>query len=76
VPKGIMVVQSSPSAAIATSPGSPGTPACLAIYDMEADDLAIPVAEFRDRSASGQHTRSDALSLDPPPVVTVYKLLD
>jgi hypothetical protein len=105
VPKGIMVVQSSPSAPdredeyndwydnthipqiraipgftaarrYRTSPGSPGAPAYLAIYDMEADDLATPVAELRARSASGQHTRSDALSLDPPPVVTVYELLD
>jgi hypothetical protein len=105
VPKGIMVVQSSPSGpdredeyndwydnthipqirAIPgftaarryklTGLGTQDAPAYLAIYHIEADDLAIPVAELRARSRSGQHTASDALSLDPPPVVAVYEFL-
>jgi hypothetical protein len=105
VPKGIMVVQSSPSApdredeyndwydnthipqirAIPgftaarryklTGPASPDAPAYLAVYEIEADDLAAPLAELRARSASGRLGLSGVLSLDPPPVVTVYELI-
>jgi hypothetical protein len=40
-----------------------GAPAYLAIYEIDADDLT---AETRG---------SDALRLDPPPIVTIYELL-
>jgi hypothetical protein len=48
----------------------------LAIYEIDADDLTDPVKELRARSASGQMHKSDALQLDPPPVVTLYELID
>jgi len=48
----------------------------LAIYEIEADDLTAPVREWRARSAAGQATRSESLRLDPPPVVTLYELID
>ena len=51
-------------------------PAYLAIYDLEADDLAEPMRELRARSASGQMDMSDVLRLDPPPVVTVCELIE
>jgi hypothetical protein len=47
----------------------------LAIYDLEADDLTAPVKELGARSASGRSTPSDAIQLDPRPVVTVYEEL-
>lgn len=52
------------------------SPAYLAIYEIEADDITAPVREWRARSAAGQTTRSDALRLDPPPAVTLYELID
>lgn len=52
-----------------------GVPAYLAIYEIEADDLADPPAQWRARSASGQATGSKALRLDPPPTVTIYEQL-
>ena len=48
----------------------------LAIYEIEADDMGAPPAELRARSASGRITMSDALRLDPPPVVTFYELIE
>jgi hypothetical protein len=48
----------------------------LAIYELEADDLGQPLAELAARSADGRMTSSDALQLTPPPVVTVYELID
>jgi hypothetical protein len=57
--------------------GAPaGDPAYLAIYEIDADDLTAPAAELRARSAAGLTHISDALRLDPPPVVTIYELLD
>jgi hypothetical protein len=55
--------------------GDDGGPEYLAVYEIEADDLAAPVAELRRRSAAGETTRSDALQLDPPPVVALYEEL-
>ena len=55
--------------------GDDGAPEYLAIYDIEADDLAAPVRELRRRSAAGETTRTDALQLDPPPVVGLYEEL-
>jgi hypothetical protein len=48
----------------------------LAVYDLDADDLTDPIKELRARSASGEAQMSDALQLDPPPLVTIYQLLD
>jgi hypothetical protein len=45
----------------------------LTVYDLEAEDITVPVAEFRARSAAGETTHSDALRTDPPPVVTLYE---
>ncbi|HET6951238.1 MAG TPA: hypothetical protein VFI47_12730 [Acidimicrobiales bacterium] len=58
--------------------GGSGGPshAYVAIYEIEADDLAAPMAELRARSASGQMQMSDAMQLDPPPVVTIYELVE
>ena len=102
MPKGIMVVQSSPSdpsgedeynrwytevhiPEVLAVPGfvsarryrvlgaaEPGRHTHLAVYELEADDLTAPVKELRARSSS------DAARppLGPPPVVTIYELLD
>ena len=48
----------------------------LAIYEIEAEDLTAPVQELRARSRSGEIQMSDALAMDPPPVVTIYELID
>jgi hypothetical protein len=48
----------------------------LAIYEIEADDLTGPVKELRARSVSGQTTTTDVLQTDPPPVVTLYELIE
>jgi hypothetical protein len=42
---------------------------------VEADDLTAPVKELRARSASGR-TTGNGLPPGPPPVVTIYELLD
>jgi hypothetical protein len=47
----------------------------LAVYEIEADELTAPVKELGARSASGRSTPSDAIQLDPRPVVTVYEEL-
>jgi hypothetical protein len=57
-------------------PADPAAPAYLAIYEIDADDLAAPAAELRARSAAGRTPGTDALRLDPPPVVTIYELLE
>ena len=48
----------------------------IAVYDLEADDLTQTVAALGARSADGRVTKSDALRTDPPPIVTLYELLD
>ena len=53
-----------------------GSPAYLAIYEIDADDLEVPLAELRARRAAGRSRGTGALRLDPPPVVTIYELLD
>lgn len=56
----------------------PGSPAhsYVAIYEIDADDLTAPVRELRARSAAGQVHLSDVLQTDPPPVVTLYELIE
>lgn len=51
-------------------------PVYLAIYELDADDLADPVRELRTRSVSGEIEINDVLQLDPPPQLTVYELID
>jgi hypothetical protein len=58
------------------SGGDGEAPEYLAIYELEADDLADPMRELRARSAAGEIQMSDVLRLDPPPVVTLYELID
>ena len=48
----------------------------LSIYEIEADDLTAPMLELRARSAAGETTRTDAVQVDPPAVVTLYELLE
>jgi hypothetical protein len=105
MPKGIMVVQSSPAEGreneynewysqthipqILEIPGfvdarrfrvsGDGLPPghkYLAVYELEAGDLAEPVAELRSRSTSGRMDRSDALAANPAAVITIYELID
>jgi hypothetical protein len=108
VPKGVMVVQSSPAEGsedkynawykathipqILEIPGfvgarrykvrdggqTGGNPVSqyLTVYDLDADDLDGPLTELGARSAAGKIERSDYLQLTPPPVVTVYQLVE
>lgn len=46
----------------------------VAIYEMEADDLAEAFAAYRAASARGEMTRTDALRTDPPPRVRLLRL--
>ena len=51
--------------------------AYLAIYELEADDLAGPLAARRERRAQGLTApTSDALATDPPAAMTVYERLE
>ncbi|HSA49138.1 MAG TPA: hypothetical protein VLH10_03385 [Yinghuangia sp.] len=51
-------------------------PVYLAVYELEADDLAEPQAELARRRADGRAGKvSDALRTDPPPVVSLYELV-
>ena len=47
--------------------GDGGGPEYLAVYEIEADDLAAPLHELRRRSAAGETTPSGALSATRPP---------
>ncbi|RAY12648.1 hypothetical protein DPM19_23935 [Actinomadura craniellae] len=60
----------------ARSGADPALPGYLAIYEIEADDLTDPVKELRARSAAGEIRQSGAVRLDPPPVVTLYELME
>jgi hypothetical protein len=48
----------------------------LAVYELDSDDLEATVAEMSARSADGRVRRSATVQLDPPPVVTLYELID
>nr|MDT0664401.1 DUF4286 family protein [Micromonospora sp. DSM 115978] len=54
----------------------PSIPAYLAIYEIEADDVAAPLNELAERSATGRVRRSNSVEIDPRPVVTFYELLE
>jgi hypothetical protein len=51
-------------------------PGYLAVYELEADDLGQPLAELGARLADGRMRSSDTVQLSPPPVVSVYELID
>ena len=106
MPKGIMVVQSTPAEGredeynkwysgthipqILEIPGfvgarrfqvsddaQPAPHRYMAVYELEADDLTAPIAELRSRSASGQLDPNDGrLATTPPPIITVYELIE
>ena len=61
---------------VAAGDGNGSTHAYLSIYEIEADDLTAPMQELRARSASGEMQISDTMRLDPPPIVTLYELID
>jgi hypothetical protein len=56
--------------------GAPPSHLYLSIYEIEADDLTAPMAELRARSVAGRTTPSVGAQADPPPVVTLYELID
>jgi len=56
--------------------GDGAVPEYVAVYDIEADDITLPVQELRTRSAAGQMTHSDSLAVTPPPIVTLYELIE
>jgi hypothetical protein len=51
-------------------------PQYLAIYELEADDLAQPIEELGKRAANGMIRMSDALQLSPTPIMTLYELVE
>lgn len=48
----------------------------VAIYELEADDLAVPLAALQARAEEQAAPVSDVLQLGPPPVVNVYELIE
>lgn len=58
----------------ATGTPDPDNPSFLAVYELEADDLNRPLRELSARTAEGRMSTTDAICLDPPPVVTLYEL--
>ncbi len=58
------------------SGGAPASHRYMAVYEIEADDLSAPLKELGARSARGEIHMSDVLQLDPPPVVTLYELME
>ncbi|CAO5244770.1 DUF4286 family protein [Frankia sp. AgKG'84/4] len=53
----------------------PAVPTYVAVYELESENLAETIRTFLEASAAGGIRNSDALALDPLPVVTVYELL-
>jgi hypothetical protein len=105
VPKGIMVVQSSPAdpakdaefnewyatrhlPELLSVPGfvsarryrvhrgAEGQHSYLAVYELEADNLTAPLAALRERNGADRAEGAELLSADPPPIVTVYELIE
>jgi hypothetical protein len=48
----------------------------LAIYELEADDLAAPVADSRNRDTPDRVRGAEVLGTDPPAHVTIYEQID
>jgi hypothetical protein len=58
-------------------PGSDSSPQkYLAIYELEADDVGAPIDELQKRAADGKIELSGALQMSPPPVATLYELME
>ncbi len=57
-------------------PSEEGKRRYVAIYELEADDLTEPLGALRARAADRTAPVSDVLQLSPPPVVTVYELIE
>jgi hypothetical protein len=53
-------------------PADPSIPKHAAVYEIEADDVDAVMAEMGQRAADGRTDRSDALQLDPAPVLLLY----
>jgi hypothetical protein len=51
-------------------------PSFLAVYELEADDLAQPLKDMRARTAGTEAASTDAIQLDPPPVIRLYEAWD
>jgi hypothetical protein len=54
----------------------PAAPAYLAIYELDADDLATTCKELIVRSGDGRVQMSDVLSSNPGPSAILYEALD
>jgi hypothetical protein len=54
----------------------PQTSTYIALYELDADDLAGVFDEISARALDGRIKMSDVLSMDPPPVPVIYELLD
>jgi hypothetical protein len=57
-------------------PADTAGPQYLAIYELEADDLAQPIEELGKRAAGGAIRMTDALQLSPTPVLSLYELIE
>ncbi len=44
----------------------------IAVYELDADDIAGPLKEMGERTADGRVQMSDAIQADPPSLVTLY----
>jgi hypothetical protein len=48
----------------------------IAVFELEADDLNRLIGELEARAADGRMHLTDAIEVDPPPILTVYELID
>jgi hypothetical protein len=48
----------------------------VAIYELEADDLAGVFDKVAGAAMSGELNMSDVLGMDPPPVPVIYEIID
>jgi hypothetical protein len=58
------------------TPRAPGAHTYCAVYEIDADDLGAVMGEIGARAGDGRMRMSDALSMDPPPAMTLYELVD
>ncbi len=54
----------------------PGEAPYVAIYDLDADDLAGIFEGLAQAATSGAMNMSDVLGMDPPPVPVIYEIVD
>jgi hypothetical protein len=55
--------------------GADGYP-YIAVFELEADDLDGVIGELGARAADGRMQLTDAIEVDPPPILTVYELIE